>query len=85
MFINLARSKLGIASLCQLHVSESVLYNYLSISLCRSQWSSFKRESEEDSYIGADGLVGYDTALTRQGSRVQFPLRVVVFVIRLGL
>ena len=33
-------------------------------------------------YIGADGLVGYDTALTRQGSRVQFPLRVVVFVAR---
>lgn len=30
--------------------------------------------------ISADGLVGYDTALTRQGSRVQFPLRVVVFI-----
>lgn len=34
-------------------------------------------------HLGADGLVGYDTALTRQGSRVQFPLRVVVFVVGL--
>ena len=29
----------------------------------------------------ADGLVGYDTALTRRGSRVQFPVCVVVFLI----
>lgn len=29
----------------------------------------------------ADGLVGYDTALTRRGSRVQFPVCVMVFLI----
>ena len=27
-----------------------------------------------------DGLVGYDTALTRRGSRVQFPLCVMVLI-----
>ena len=31
------------------------------------------------STISANGLVGYDTALTRQGSRVRTPVRVVVF------
>ena len=32
----------------------------------------------KESTPSADGLVGYDTALTRRGSRVQFPLCVMV-------
>ena len=38
-----------------------------------------KKYGMKEAINSADGLVGYDTALTRQGSRVQFPLRVVVF------
>ena len=34
----------------------------------------------QTSIASADGLVGYDTALTRRGSRVQFPDCVVVFL-----
>ena len=38
-----------------------------------------KQRSNDNLYCSTDGLVGYDIALTRRGSRVQFPLSVVVF------
>ena len=34
----------------------------------------------EGMHPSVDGLVGYDTALTRQGSRVRAPVHVVFFI-----
>ena len=44
----------------------------------RNNKQNQKEKKEQNSNTCADGLVGYDTALTRRGSRVQFPVCVMV-------
>ncbi|TNV77892.1 hypothetical protein FGO68_gene12757 [Halteria grandinella] len=42
--------------------------------------TGFKSKYRQKSGTGSHGLVGYDTALTRLGPRVQFPLAVMFYI-----
>ena len=62
-------------------VADSIVLSdfYIKKKVNENQW--FKAMKVGSTSINrADGLVGYDTALTRRGSRVQFPDCVVVFL-----